>query len=287
MNPKLILAYFSELFLQFHYSNIDNPSHRKIATFLNSYLSPKKDVLIKVKGHNMYASTFDRIIALYLWKFSRLENFETELSKKIVKRSASVIDIGANIGYYSLIFAKLVGKNGKVYAFEPDPENFRLLVKNILENKYKNIVPIQKAVTNKSGKIKLYHSMEHRGIHSVYKLRGERKIIEVNTTTLDQFINNKTKLQVIKMDIEGSECLALSGMKRVIKKNNIIILSEFWPRAIRKCKTSPKGFIEELKSYGFKINYIDERRREIRPIDYSSLMKICKGGKAANILLQK
>ena len=69
----------------------------------------------------------------------------TALVKRIVRNGDIVVDIGAHIGYYTLIFARLVGPKGKVFAFEPEPNNFNLLIKNIKINGYKNIIPVQKA----------------------------------------------------------------------------------------------------------------------------------------------
>ena len=82
--------------------------------------------------------------------------YETDVMKKIVKKGDVDLDLGANIGYYTLIFAKIVGKNGKVFAFEPDLTNFTLLKKNVEINGYKNVVLINKAVSDKTGKLKLF-----------------------------------------------------------------------------------------------------------------------------------
>ena len=84
------------------------------------------------------------------------EKYETELFKKMVQDGMVVVDIGANIGYYTLIAAKLVGNKGIVYAFEPEPSNYELLCQNIAINGYTNVVPIEKAVSKTSGKTKLY-----------------------------------------------------------------------------------------------------------------------------------
>ena len=68
----------------------------------------------------------------------------------------TVVDIGANYGSYTLIASKLVGNDGRVYAFEPEPGNYDILVKNIEMNGYTNVTPIRKAVSNKQGKVRLY-----------------------------------------------------------------------------------------------------------------------------------
>jgi FkbM family methyltransferase len=93
---------------------------------------------------------------------------ETKFLKKIIKKGDTVIDVGANIGYYTLLFSKLVGKEGKIYAYEPLPENFKLLKKNIFINKYKNIVLINRALSNKEKNAKLYIDQDDLGACSLH-----------------------------------------------------------------------------------------------------------------------
>ena len=80
------------------------------------------------------------------------EKIETQVMKDNIKKGDVVIDCGANIGYYSLLFSKLVGDSGKVFAFEPDPTNFSLLQKNLKENNIKNVIALNLAVSDKNEK---------------------------------------------------------------------------------------------------------------------------------------
>lgn len=84
------------------------------------------------------------------------EKFETEIFKKEIKKGDKVLDLGANIGYYTFLAAQLVGEKGKAFDFEPKPTNFSLLKMNIETNSYKNVITIQKAVSDKTGKGRLY-----------------------------------------------------------------------------------------------------------------------------------
>lgn len=111
---------------------------------INSFIiSHLKSNFAEVQGHKMFLDSKD---SLRLSIHGIYEPLETELAKKEVKKGNVVLDIGANIGYYTLIFAKLVGEDGKVFAFEPDPTNFALLKKNVEMNGYKNVMFVQKAV---------------------------------------------------------------------------------------------------------------------------------------------
>lgn len=140
-----------------------------------------------------------------------------------------MLDIGAHIDYYALIAAKLVGKKGRVYAFEPDPFNFSLLKKNVKKNKYSNVVLVDAAVSDKQGKIKLFLSAENKGDHRVYDSSDNRKFHIVNAINLDNYFKKYTgRIDVIKMDIQGGEEKALEGMKGVIQKNpTVTLITEF------------------------------------------------------------
>ena len=106
-----------------------NPYLRNFIRIIFRLIKIKEDIPLKVGNDIIYVNSIDRLIAGRLWKSTYLSKFETELYKKIVKKNMTVLDMGANIGFFTILFAQLVGKDGKVFAFEPDPNNFRLLKK--------------------------------------------------------------------------------------------------------------------------------------------------------------
>jgi len=109
------------------------------------------------------------------------------LIKKYIQRGAVVLDAGAKIGYFTLIFARLVGDEGKVFAFEPAPENFALLKKNVEINGYQNVVIEQKAISNKTGKARLYLYEDHKGKHRIFDPGEGQQFIEIETIRLDDY----------------------------------------------------------------------------------------------------
>ena len=153
------------------------------AKFLQSRL---KSNFVEVDGHKMYLDSLD---SLRLSINGIYEEFETGIVKKLIKKGDVVVDVGANIGYYSLIFARAVGDNGKVFAFEPEPTNFDLLKKNLEINGYKNVVAINKAVSNIKGKVKLYVDSENMGGHSLIDLKNN-DYVEIESVPLDYYFKN-------------------------------------------------------------------------------------------------
>ena len=118
-------------------------------------------------------------LALSIFKI--YEPNQTKIVKKYVHEGDVVIDVGAHVGYYTLLMAQLVGKNGKVYSFEPDPVNFELLKKSVEINGFENVVLIQKAVSDTTEKIKLFLGDNDSAINRIYdaKLGDAKKSIDV------------------------------------------------------------------------------------------------------------
>jgi len=222
-----------------------------------------------VDGHKMFLDPFD---SLELSTNGKFEEFETQIVKKIIQEGSTVVDLGANIGYYTLIFARLVGNKGKVFAFEPDPENFHILEKNLEINNYKNIILERQAVSNKSGKLRLYLDNKNKGAHTIFETEDNDSSIEIDSITLDDYFRNfKGKIDFIKMDIEGGEAEAVEGMSSLLKRGSLIIMTEFNPFVLKKIGKDPLGCISLLQSYNFDIYHIDSKNREIKPVNIVTL----------------
>jgi len=194
------------------------PLVRRIYEFLGSRLVTSDDVaLIDAPGGKMYLdAAYQHGASWILFLDGVYEKHETELFSGVVKEGMTVVDLGANIGYYTLLAAKLVGEKGKVFAFEPEPHNFALLVKNIKANGYDNVVPVQKAVSNRSGTTRLFLHQEDAGRHKIYDSHDSRDSIEVDVITLDSLgEDNQYPIDLIKMDIEGAEMAALVGVEYI------------------------------------------------------------------------
>jgi len=228
----------------------------------NLMVSPLKSDFTEVQGHKMFLDSKDD---LRLSVHGVVEPFETEIVKKEIKEGDVVLDIGANIGYYSLIFAKLVGKEGKVFAFEPEPENFALLKKNVEINGYKNVILVQKAVSNKTGRTKLYLCEESAGDHSIYELNG-RQSMEIEVIRLDDyFIDYDGKIDFIKIDVQGAEGEAIQGMPNLLNKNKTVkIIAEFCPLGLKRSGIEAEEFLKLLQKHDFKLYRVDKQK--IKPL---------------------
>ena len=190
----------------------------------------------------------------------------TEIFKSVLKKGMVVLDIGANVGYYTIISSYYVGKSGKVLSFEPEPENYKFLTKNINANEYSNVLTFPCGISDKKSEGTLYLSSDNKGKHSLIKLKGEDTSINIPLTTIDSVLADSgiEKIDVIKIDIEGAEALALKGMTNTIKKNPpCILFCEFYPEALRLMHSDPLDFLHNISSLGFSIYEIRNQRKQL------------------------
>jgi FkbM family methyltransferase len=259
---------------------------RSIAASLNRLPLPIDRLSLSVRGLRMRAHSLDRYLALWLWKLALLEATETRLLANISQPGMFVVDVGANIGLYSLLFARWTGPRGHVWAFEPDPDNFAALQSNLRANRCVNVSAVHSAVGAASGEGQLYLSDAHKGDHRVYQSDNGRAKIPVQMVALDDFFPPDQRLDLVKMDIQGAEGMALAGMKRVIKSNpDLVIVLEFWPSGLRQAGSSPEGILEGLQEQGFTLEQIDEHSGELRNVQsFAGLARTLPGNRYTNLL---
>jgi FkbM family methyltransferase len=188
------------------------------------------------------------------WKFEFLMSWYEWQSlawvRRIIRPGMTVVDLGAHVGYYSRLLSKIVGPKGKVFAFEPNLENLELLRRNLAAARCSNVEILPYAVSNRSGRSKLFISPGHSNHSLMPSFTAAEQEIEVETVSLDAFLQQRgiPSVDFIKIDIEGSETLALSGMKETIRRSSqICALIEFNPLALRASGTTPARFLDLLR----------------------------------------
>jgi FkbM family methyltransferase len=218
---------------------------------------------VVVHGHRMYLDPLD---SLCLSAKGVYEPFESDLILHEVRPGDVALDLGANIGYFTLMMARLVGPAGRIYAFEPDPENFTLLRKNIESNGYVNVELINKAVSNETGEKKLFLSEDNRGDHRLYDSADGRQSRAVSTIRLDDFFHQTPgKIDFIKMDIQGAEFWALSGAPELLQRNpNVVLITEFWPVGLHRAGVDPRKYLDLVSGLGFSTFEVIENERKIK-----------------------
>jgi FkbM family methyltransferase len=207
----------------------------------------------------------------------RYEPATTHLFQKTLIPGMVVVDIGAHVGYYTLLSAQLVGPTGKIYAFEPEPGNHTTLRKNIELNGYDNIVATQLAVSDRTGNATIYLTSLDSGRHSLFQHDLPRRgSASIETTTLDLFLEARDwpQIDLIKVDVEGAEIAVLDGMAQLLVRSpKLKLIIEFNPALLQSAGVAPTGFLEKVWSLGFQISSVDDADGLllVTEKDYSSL----------------
>jgi FkbM family methyltransferase len=287
---KLLLSIFKEIRRPLAGKGLgDLPIIKQTINFLYQCLKPFDGIgLIELPDYKIYINSNDDV-GSSLIKGERWEPYFTEVIKKEIKKGMTIVDLGAFWGFHTLYMAKLVGPEGKVFAFEPDPYNYNLLLKSIEANGYNNVIAVQKAVSDKVGKTKLFLDRDIPYRHTIYDPGNGRESIEVETTTLDEFFKNtNNKIDIIKMDIEGAEMAALRGMQKILKKNSKIkIFTEFNPKHLERAGCFPEDFLKELINCGFKLFNINDEKKKIELVNIREWTKLYENREGTNLLCVK
>ena len=232
--PSFYFMSFLYKFIKF--SRLGNPVSLKISVRKYNY-----KVLCPIKK--------EEVINMTIREDDIIEHFTP-------KQGDIVVDIGANIGRYTIIGSKRVGTQGKVVAIEAHPGNFEMLNRNIKLNQLTNVIPLNYAAYSKETKIRLYVPDEESG-YTIYHTLMERtgkKFVEVNANTLDYLLQlnqiKQEQVKWIKIDVEGAELDVLKGSTNVLSKSkDIALLIEVHGPA------NYRPVVEFLSLYDFKIEF--------------------------------
>jgi len=208
-------------------------------------------VLARILGrHKIFLRSSDRGFACHVMLDGFWEMWLTQFLARRVEPGMTVVDVGANFGYYTLLLGDLVGASGHVIAVEPNPDAASLLRETVLLNGHRTrtrIVPHALGACAGSGLLFAPDGEpKNATLVGLEDLPGG-KTIEVATVTLDELALAYAKVDLVKIDAEGGEQGIVAGMRQVIARDHPVIVLEF--NAARYA--DPRRFLEELQAtYG-------------------------------------
>jgi FkbM family methyltransferase len=208
---------------------------------------------VQVDGHMIYfdpqdPSDLTRIIV----STHEYDPEETAAVRSLLRRGDTFIDVGANIGWYTIMASDVVGKEGRVIAFEPSPPSFDILRRNVNINKLNNVKIEQKALSNKRGTVAFHIEGAYSRLQEIHL---DRKDVEVEAVPLDEYLKDfRGEIGMMKIDTEGAEGLILAGMRGILRNNPPrAIMLEFTPRLYPKTGFDPEAMLRELHEFGYEI----------------------------------
>lgn len=241
---------------------------RELKERLKSIRDKNKFVIIKIKQKsplklgkwNIWLNEENSFYSLKTYAGIFQGGEHNKLTNFLTKNNITIIDLGANEGFYTLK-ARELSSNAKIIAVEPNPSAFKTLKKNIEINKLKNIIPLNKAVTSKTGKIsfeviKGQTSIGGCKIYKKYRKRGELKKITVDSITLENLckVYKIKQIDLLKMDVEGSELDILKSCKNILSNVKKAVIE------YHKAQKTEKPVKNIMLQNGFRIALIDRKK---------------------------
>lgn len=230
------------------------PGVFRLFTYIESHLF---NTVVEVDGQKFHLDVSGGLRTTWNLYYKRIHEPQvTSIFCSLITGGATVVDVGASIGYYTLLAAKRVGNDGSVYAFEPHPPSFERLIENVKLNDWKNVQAFNFAISDKKGEKKLYVFKSGRASGSGFALRNDSVPITVKTMPLEDAV--KTDIDLVKMDIEGAEVEVLKGMERTLAKGRARIICEVHPKHISLLGHDVSEITELLEKHNYRIYLIDE-----------------------------
>jgi FkbM family methyltransferase len=182
-----------------------------------------------------------------------------EALAELLKPGQTVYDVGANIGFFTILCSRLVGPSGRVYAFEPIPRNLATLKRNIALNGLTNVVVVEMALSSSSGTAEMFvspwsafHSLNVEGASKQDNHGPDAGEIVVQTVTLDEFVRDDGvhAPDLVKIDVEGAELIVLAGMRETLRTLKPLVLCEL--------HDTNAAYAEFVESIGYGVRLVDE-----------------------------
>lgn len=202
------------------------------------------------------------------------EPYETQLVLDLLKPGHVMLDVGANLGYYTVIGSSLVGDTGKVFAFEPEPRNFNLLQENCVHNKAENVVLHSFALSDRDGPGAIYLNQNNLGDHQIYDSGEGREVVEIELRRGGHLLKGLIEhVDLIKIDTQGAEFHVISGLLELIQDSlpNIHLIVEFWPSGLDRAGGSGHALLDLILPFELDMNIIDHLGHTLVPCSESDL----------------
>lgn len=219
------------------------------------------------------------LVSARLWKERVWEPFETRLWLAAQRDGDTVVDVGANLGYFSLLSALADRKPSRIVAFEPAADNFALLSANLqLNGCSERIEAVQAALAAASGRGTLHRSEGNRGDHQIYPGDGERAGEAIQMLSgHDALAGRIDRMDLLKIDTQGSEADVVAGLWPLLQASRVSLrlLIELTPYSLALAGSSGRVLVERLADLDLPMSIVDHQGHRLVPSDAKALATWC------------
>jgi FkbM family methyltransferase len=259
---------------QLSFLNQGHSRRALVDSFLNSneYRGQREDstfVPVETGRFTIWVDADDQLVASSIMTQSAYEPHVTAVLEREIKPGSTFVDIGANMGWFTLLAA---GVAEQVIAIEPNPTNVQLIYRSLLANHFERVRVVECAVTDRPTLLRLNFLRSNGSVAAIDGASGQAITI-VQGQPLDALLADAERVDVIKMDIEGHEPIALPGMTHSLTRFRPVLVFEFHPHAIRQnANSDPAAFLDALAGLGYRIAVIRHDGTESPPLDTAGVL---------------
>lgn len=213
-----------------------------------------KKQCVTLEGFKLYVMPNDYIGA-GIMSSGTYEPHVSQLLRRHLKEGDVFLDLGANVGYFSMLASSLVGLEGKVISFEPNPQNLQLIYQSQIENDFTNQVVYPYAASDES-KILRFTTVGSNGGVVTDHATEQRYFLLVQAVTVDNILSNQ-RVSLVKLDVEAHEPYVIRGMQNLLRVQRPLLITEFHPWAMQiNNKEAPEAYLVQLEDLGYRLSVI-------------------------------
>jgi FkbM family methyltransferase len=235
----------------------------------------RRPILLRLPTFKLYVRLDDWAVGARIAVKRTYEQHVTTVMQQVLQPGMVVLDIGANIGYYTMLAAAQVGPTGKVLAFEPLRANSAMLQASREANGFAHVHILPYAVAEQDGSLG-FREDDSNGVLALDN--PTTAAYEVQAVALDTFLADEPRIDVVKMDIEGAEGLALRGMQQLLRHHRPLVFSEFSWNTLRQISgMEPETFLDLLRAPGYEVGILPRRGGpSTAPQTNEQIMRYCR-----------
>lgn len=220
-------------------------------------IGPKKPFVMKTPHYRLVAHPVKGTLTRAVIRRGAWERELTDVFVRHVKPGAMMVDAGANFGHFALVASRLAGKDGLIFAFEPDPKTFALLTENVALLDTANVVAVAAGLADRPGELELREDAGNPGGHSfaTENVRAAGTSTRVPVHTLDEFLARHApgrRLDLIKIDVQGFEAKLIAGARQTIARDRPTIFCEVSPDLMRNVGDDFAALLRYFEGEGYR-----------------------------------
>ena len=199
----------------------------------------------------------DQLMAPMIARTGRWEVEEADALRDLLRPGMTFLDVGAHVGYMTLLGARAVGPTGRVIAVEAAPANAALLRANLAANGITNVEVIEAAASDRDGRVVLSQSPWNTGDNRAYPV-PTMALVDVPAVRLDGVVDPSIRVDVVKVDTQGTDHRAIRGMQALLARSRPVLVVEFWPHGIVEGGDDPPTVLSLYGAMGFDVRFLGE-----------------------------